>query len=246
MFSLSRQRKFGKITHLHMRESDRARYLGDAVYAAMDGIVTTFAIVVGATGASLASSVILILGTVNLLANGLSMAGGNFLGTRSEKEYLDKERKGELWEIENLSDEEREEVRTILLKRGIAQNLVDPLTKLITSDERLWIDFMMAEELGTPPTITISPWKTAASTLLAFIGAGLAPLLFYVVSLVFVENSRYVSFAATAASLFVVGVLRARVNKLSSIRSGIEVLLIGGAAAAVAYAIGYFLRIAIP
>ncbi len=62
--------------------------MGDAVYASIDGIVTTFAIIIGAAGASLVSSAILVLGAINLFANGLSMAAGNYLGTRSEIEYL--------------------------------------------------------------------------------------------------------------------------------------------------------------
>ena len=65
----------------------RAAYLRDAVFAANDGVVTTFAIVAGAQGASLSSDIVLILGVANLLADGFSMASGNYLGVRSEREY---------------------------------------------------------------------------------------------------------------------------------------------------------------
>ncbi len=104
---------------------------------------------------------------------------------------------------------------------------------------------MMTEELGMPPKENISPMESAGATILAFMAAGFAPLAFYVVSLAFKENNLYVSVTATAISLFIVGVLRARVNKLSSFRSGTEILVVGGAAAAVAFAVGYLLRIAI-
>ena len=65
----------------------RASYLGDAVFAASDGMITTFAVVAGAIGASLPDSVILILGFANLFADGFSMAAGNYLGNKSATEY---------------------------------------------------------------------------------------------------------------------------------------------------------------
>jgi len=66
---------------------ERAGYLGDAIFSASDGIITTFAVVAGSAGASLTDSVVLILGFANLLADGISMASGNYLGAKSEQEY---------------------------------------------------------------------------------------------------------------------------------------------------------------
>ncbi|MDO8459886.1 MAG: VIT1/CCC1 transporter family protein [Nanoarchaeota archaeon] len=64
------------------------RYLPEFVYGASDGVVTTFAIVTGAIGASLSPSVILILGFANLFADGFSMATSNYLSTKSEVDLL--------------------------------------------------------------------------------------------------------------------------------------------------------------
>ncbi len=58
-------------------------YLGDLVYGANDGIITTFAVVAGVTGAALPVRTILILGIANLLADGFSMGASNFLSIRS-------------------------------------------------------------------------------------------------------------------------------------------------------------------
>jgi len=66
---------------------EKASYLADAVFSASDGIVTTFAIVAGSAGASLSTSVVLILGFANLFADGFSMAAGNYLGAKSEIEF---------------------------------------------------------------------------------------------------------------------------------------------------------------
>ncbi|MCS7092476.1 MAG: VIT1/CCC1 transporter family protein [Patescibacteria group bacterium] len=69
------------------RVYQQATYLGDSVFAASDGIITTFAVVSGVSGASLAPSVVLILGFANLLADGLSMAFGNYMNIKSQMEY---------------------------------------------------------------------------------------------------------------------------------------------------------------
>src|SRR3989304_6689533 len=74
-----------EMARLSVRE--RASYLGDTVFAASDGIVTTFAIVAGAVGASLDSGIVVILGFANLFADGFSMSAGNYLGVKSETEY---------------------------------------------------------------------------------------------------------------------------------------------------------------
>lgn len=67
-------------------------YVRDIVYAANDGIVTTFAVVAGARGAGLSTWVVLALGFANLAADGLSMAVGNYLGIKSERAVELKER----------------------------------------------------------------------------------------------------------------------------------------------------------
>lgn len=103
-------------THEHLEQflrddGMRSQHLADAVLGATDGIITTFAVVAGAAGAQLSPGIVLIMGFANLLADGLSMAIGNYLGARSQQEYWREERARELWEIEHLPEAEREEIR---------------------------------------------------------------------------------------------------------------------------------------
>lgn len=65
-------------------------YIGDLVYGANDGIITTFAVVAGVAGAQLSPAIVVILGVANLIADGFSMATSNYLARKSEKEYLEK------------------------------------------------------------------------------------------------------------------------------------------------------------
>ena len=87
------------------------------VYGAIDGAVTTFAIVTGVIGASLSPSIIVILGFANLLADGFSMAIGNYLAIKTQNEFIQRERNREEWEIDNRIDEEKQEIRDIYSKK---------------------------------------------------------------------------------------------------------------------------------
>lgn len=221
----------------------RGRYIGDIMYGASDGIVTTFAIVAGATGALLSTQIILILGIANLLADGFSMAAGNYLGAKSEIEYFRKEKQRETWEVEHMPAAEREEVRQIFRRKGLASHMADKLTEIIASNKKVWVDIMMTEELGILPTENVSPWKSAFATFLSFLVAGSMPLIFFILSYTtMISNVFALSTITTAASLFVVGALRVKITKTNWIKSEIEMLLIGGIAATVAYLIGYLLK----
>jgi VIT1/CCC1 family predicted Fe2+/Mn2+ transporter len=61
-------------------------YLRDVVYGALDGVITTLAVIAGAAGANLQPRVGIILGLANLVADGLSMGASNYLGMKSELE----------------------------------------------------------------------------------------------------------------------------------------------------------------
>src|SRR3989337_3094736 len=91
-------RKREELYHQHQAGT----YIKDLIYGANDGIITTFAVVAGATGASLSPMVVIILGFANLLADGVSMGAGNYLGIKSERDYQRAQRKKEEWEIDHL------------------------------------------------------------------------------------------------------------------------------------------------
>lgn len=163
-------------------------YVKDVVYAANDGIITTFAVVAGVAGAELSSSIVLILGLANLFADGFSMATSNYLGTKSEQEYL---------KINGNKNE--------------------------------------TQEFNSNPTMS------AVLTFFAFVAAGFLPLLPYV--FLRSDSVLLISVASTAFALFMVGALRTIYTGQRWIWSGIEMLLVGGVAATIAYGVGAFIAV---
>lgn len=157
-------------------------YIRDIVYGANDGIITTFAVVAGVAGGAVPIQAVLIVGTANLLADGLSMGVGNYLSIRSHE------------------------------SARAAQNL---------------------------PEEESSPAKHAVATFAAFAMAGTLPLLPYAIAAP-IDHRFSMSIAVTSVALYVLGSLRSLVTADSWNRAGLEMLILGGLVAAVAYGAGAF------
>ncbi len=162
------------------------KYLPEFVYGSIDGTVTTFAIIAGVAGANLSSSIVLILGFSNVLADGFSMASSNYL---SEESHQDQHK-----------------------------------------------------SLGHS---FISPWKTAVATFVSFVTVGSIPLISYVVSYFYPELIRdefYTASVLTLLTFFIIGLIRGRVARASSLKTSLQTCLIGIIAASVAYGVGSALK----
>jgi VIT1/CCC1 family predicted Fe2+/Mn2+ transporter len=220
--------------------------LEDFVYGATDGAVTTFAIVAGVIGASLSPAIVLILGFANLFADGFSMAVGNYLATKSQKEYIDRARKREEWEIDNLADQERQEIRDIYASKGFRDETLNEIVRIITSRRKVWVDTMMREELGLIDDAR-KPRDTAVTTFVAFNIIGVIPLVpfmaMYAVGAIDTAVDAFVySSVFTGVAFFTIGAVKGRILQKSLFKSGAGTLAIGSIAAAVAFVVGYMLN----
>jgi VIT1/CCC1 family predicted Fe2+/Mn2+ transporter len=219
-------------------------YLRDFIYGAIDGAITTFAVVAGVQGASLDASVVIILGAANLIADGFSMAVSNYLGSRAERQRRERARRDEERQIREHPEGEREEVRQIYAAKGFEGEDLELVVEVITSDRELWAETMMSEELGFPSTDP-NEIRAALSTLVAFVVVGFLPLAVFVYDALApgeVENAFTLSAVMTGAAFFVVGGLKSRFVDQSWWRSGLETLAVGGVAATLAYAAGVLLQ----
>ena len=224
-------------------QDSTGQYIKSAVYGGLDGIVTTFAVVAGVAGAQLRPGIVLILGLANLIADGLSMAIGDYLSTKSEQEYHRQERQREQWEVEHYPEGEKREMVELYVAKGMSEEDARTVVEIFARHPKTWVDVMMIEELGIFGTEE-SPLKNAVVTFLSFALFGFVPILAYVLVLL-VPGLKFNTFAvasgATAVTLFVLGALKVKITGRNWLLSGLEVLLVGGVAAGAAYAIGALL-----
>ncbi len=162
-----------------LAETPPPSYLSDFIYGAIDGAVTTFAVVAGVAGADLDETVVIILGGANLVADGFSMGVSNFLGSRAQRQQRERARREEQLHIRLVPEGEREEVRQIFAAKGFEGEDLDRVVDVITSDHDLWTETMMSEELGYGSTEP-NEFRAATATLVAFLAVGFLPLLVFV------------------------------------------------------------------
>lgn len=218
------------------------KYLGEFVYGGIDGCVTTFAVVAGSVGAGLDSAIIIILGFANLLADGFAMSVGAYLSNKTKKDNYNKHKQIEYWEVDNLPELEKEEIRVIYKEQGFEGELLEEVVKVITSDKDRWVNVMMKEELVMFDEDK-SPLIIGGITYLSFILIGIIPLLVYVVDYIYQVNIDLflLSSILTAIGFIIIGWLKAFVNQTPFWKGILETLLLGSIAAIVAYFIGGFL-----
>ncbi len=228
--------------HLHTSDAIRARlsegpsvhYLRDWIYGGIDGAVTTFAIVSGAVGAELSGGVVVVLGVANLLADGLSMAAGNYSGTRAEEDVEEHLRRVEQRHIEHHPEGEREEIRQIFAAKGFGGSQLESIVDVISADKERWIRTMLTEEYGLPLE-SRSPWRAAWATFSAFLVCGAVPLIPYLLRM---PSAFIAASIATGGVFFAIGAARSRWSVAPWWKSGLGTLFIGGTAAVVAFGVG--------
>lgn len=228
----------------------RQRYLRDLIYGGIDGVVTTFAIIAGAQGAQLSHLVVIILGVANLVADGVSMAASNFLGTRAEIELAAEQRRVVLARIDAEPERESEAVRDRFRARGFKGVALESVVDTLTAERERWADTLTGSSRGSGTSR--DAWPAAVATFVAFVVAGAVPLMPYLA--IPLSGSRGSEVAAdaiasfewslvlTAATFFSIGAAKAWVVKVPWWRAGLETLAVGGLAAGIAYGLGDVLR----
>jgi vacuolar iron transporter family protein len=241
--------KAPKVTHLKKDKNTKKRlqkggpFLKSAVYGGLDGMITTYSVAMGASGASLGIGTILILGIANMIGDGISMALGDYVSTKSEREFQISERKkgkeSEKWEVENHFQKEKEQMVDVYVARGLNKTDAQLLTDIISKNKEAFVDIMVIEELGLVDNEK-SAGCNALITFLSFILFGLVPILPYIVSRIagIEPQLLLISTVLTCLSLFSLGAIKTIFTMGKWYWSGLETLLIGSFAAAAAYFIG--------
>ncbi|HWD99381.1 MAG TPA: VIT1/CCC1 transporter family protein [Bryobacteraceae bacterium] len=222
----------------HFRASETVR---DIVIGISDGLTVPFALAAGLSGAQVAGRVVVLAGMAEIAAGSIAMGLGGYLAARTDREHYEHELQREADETRNMPDEERAEVARVFEGWGLEPEHVGPIVTAISADEKRWIDFMMRYELGLEAPDPKRAERSAATIFASYIGGGLVPLAPYFFASR-VEDALAVSIALTAVALFVFGAIKARFTGIPVWRGGMETALIGGAAAAAAFAIARLFR----
>ncbi len=227
-------------------------YLKEVIYGGVDGIITTFAVVAGFSGAALSGDtttqlsflVVLLFGLANLFADGVSMGLGNFLAVRSEQSRYCSIYAKERHESKHNGDEEAEETRTILVQKGFSESDAATLTEIYKKNERYWVDFMMSHELKIPDPTDENPFYTGFATFVSFVVFGSIPLVpFVFMSGHDPESVFYFSATSAFLALILLGFLKGSVVGTGKWQSIGEVVLVGSVAASIAFIVGTFFHV---
>jgi len=217
-------------------------WVRDVVLGANDGLVSVLALIAGVAGARTDGTTVLIAGLAAVAAGAISMSLGAFVSARSYRAYYQRELARERWEMANMPDLERDEIRAIYKRKGFDGDELEMIVARITSDPEVWLDVMMNEELGLSPEFG-QPMKTAGMMFVAFSAGGIFP----VIPWFFAEGAAafWGSVALTGVALFLAGWGRTFYTGERAIHSGLELIAIAGLGVGVAYGIGRLVGITV-
>ncbi len=239
------------LEHEH-KQTPFADYFKEVIYGGVDGIVTTFAVVAGFSGAALSNEtttqlsflVVLLFGLANLFADGVSMGLGNFLSIRSEKDLYGSARGKELNEIRVNPEMEYQETVTIMMQKGFSEEEATKLADIYRTNEEYWADFMMNHELEIPDVRDENEYFAGLATFGSFLVFGAIPLLPF---MLMQDGSAVTAFEYSILGTFIalvsLGLMKWKVVGSGLWKSLFEVVVVGGVAAFVAFFVGTLFEI---
>ncbi len=207
-----------------------------AVFGVNDGLISNASLILGVAGANADNATILLTGVAGLIAGAFSMAAGEYVSVRSQREMYEYQIGLERDELAEYPEEEAHELALIYEARGVQTDEALRMAKQIIADPERALDTLAREELGLNPDDLGSPWGAALSSLVSFGIGGLIPLLPFFFAAAGAPLTAVI--ALTAVALFAVGATLSLYTGRNALMSGARMLAIGAAAGGVTYLIG--------
>jgi VIT1/CCC1 family predicted Fe2+/Mn2+ transporter len=227
------------LTHVegHFTASEFVR---DIVIGMSDGLTVPFALAAGLTGAvsSASAGIIVTAGLAEIAAGSIAMGLGGYLAARSDAEHYESEKEREEREVKTVPEIEREEVAVLFREYGLSDEEIEPILRAFEANPPAWVDFMMRYELGLEPPNPRRALNSALTIAAAYVGGGLIPLAPYMI----IPSTRTAllgSVAITLTALYIFGYIKGRFTGTRPFKSAWQTALIGGLAAAAAFAIAH-------
>ena len=217
----------------HFTAGDTVR---DIVIGMSDGLTVPFALAAGLTGAISQSSIIITAGFAEIAAGSIAMGLGGYLAARGDAEHYAHEQAREEDEIVRIPEAEEKEVREIFQTYGLTDKESDSVVQSLRRRPKDWVAFMMRFELGLEKPDPSRAWKSALTIAIAYVAGGIIPLSAYL----FVGDAGSalrLSVTVTLLALAIFGGIKGKFTGVPVIRSALQTTVIGGLAAAAAFAI---------
>lgn len=212
-----------------------------AVFGANDGVVSNTCLILGVAGAAAEPRTVLLTGVAGLLAGAFSMAAGEYVSVRSQRELYEHQIAQERAELDRYPEEEAEELALIYAARGAPMEEARIMTRAMLSNREEALKTLAREELGLNPDDLGSPWGAATSSFIAFSLGAIVPLLPFLIDRS--THSLTLSCAVSGAALFAIGAALSLFSGRNALVGGLRMLLIGAAAGAATYVIGGLLGV---
>jgi VIT1/CCC1 family predicted Fe2+/Mn2+ transporter len=229
----------GEVGERH-RKAGGGGSLRAAVFGLNDGLVSNLCLILGVSGASESPSLVLATGVSGLLAGAFSMAAGEWVSVRSQRELYEHQIGEEREELERYPEEEAEELALIYHARGVPMEEARTLTRRVLKDPEQALVALSREELGLNPADLGSPTRAAAASFTAFAAGALVPLLPFLFGAV--EHGVRTAASLSAFALFLVGALLSLFSGKNAALGGLRMLAIGAAAGTATFGIGRLLH----
>ncbi len=224
--------------HPESHKISKGKYSKAIVFGALDGIITTFALITASISADILTVQILILGLAQIFADGFSMGFGEYLSSEIERNYYNTEKKRERWECDNYLQGERDEMIDIYIKKGIDKDDAIQIVNLLSKNIDSFVDVMMIEELQlTAVDSAKESLKNGSVMFFSFLFFGFIPLVPYI----FEKNDyQYMfSFILTCILLFILGIYGSIIGSQKWYISGIKMLIQGSISAGIAFSVSW-------
>ncbi len=212
-----------------------------AVFGVNDGLISNMSLILGVIGANVDHSFIILAGFAGLLAGAFSMASGEYISVRSQREVYEYQIDLERQELEMYPEEEIEELALIYQARGIPEDQAIQLATLLIANPNTALDTLAREELGLNPDELGSPLGAMVSSFLSFSVGAAIPLLPFIISKS--SWSFPISLLLTGVVLFGIGAILSLYTNKNSFKGGLRMLMVGAAAGAVTYLVGLWIGV---
>jgi len=207
-----------------------------SIFGVSDGLVSNLALVLGMAGGTSDRRFVLLAGLAGLVAGACSMAAGEWISVRSQRELYEHEVELERAELEAFPEEERQELEMIYEAKGVHPDLARSIVDELMADPDVALDALAREELGLDPRELGSPWVAAGASFVCFALGAVVPVIPFILG----SGTAAVVAAAIASgcAMFAVGALASIFTGQGPLRSGLRQTLIGLGVAAITFAIG--------